>query len=126
MILNDQLTTKQEAIFQEQQPNKCYYHQNDGHPSCPTATSPGCSVLNGFKQRYCQAQNQGGRGGHGGVCSGACGDGGRGWGAARAGGRGGGHYQRPPPQPQLQEQEQQQNKDNEQQAQHVNIGDLEN
>eukprot|EP00957_Ditylum_brightwellii_P178931 13630324-Ditylum_brightwellii.AAC.1 len=55
-----QLTPAQEAIFQAQQPNGCYYHCTDSHPSNATLTSPGCHTLNIFKTQHRQHQGKGG------------------------------------------------------------------
>eukprot|EP00957_Ditylum_brightwellii_P012860 972028-Ditylum_brightwellii.AAC.1 len=60
MIALGQLTSAQEGIFQAQQPNGCYYHRTDSHPSNTTLTSPGCCTLNIFKAQRGQNQEQGG------------------------------------------------------------------
>eukprot|EP00957_Ditylum_brightwellii_P058722 4452974-Ditylum_brightwellii.AAC.1 len=91
MIALGQLTPAQEAIFQAQLPNGCYYHCTDSHPSNATSPSPGCCTLKIFKAQRRQDQEQGGHG---------CGNGSRGGHAD--GGRGGhsggqGYYQRQPP-----------------------------
>mmetsp|Transcript_32314 Transcript_32314/g.47413 ORF Transcript_32314/g.47413 Transcript_32314/m.47413 type:complete len:711 (+) Transcript_32314:111-2243(+) len=90
LIMAGQLTIAQENVFQAQQPDGCYYHKNDGHPSCD------CHSLNSFKERRRQAESRHRSGGRG-RGEAARGDPGN----RNAGGRGGrggrGPALRPPP-----------------------------